>query len=195
VSQDENEDGFEYSPIEPQPEAGSRRISAPVAASVVLGCAAFGTVMGVLLPLHPRVDEHMPQEPADLRLASAKLVDANEASALARSSMGSPSQTAHPEAAVAGRATPVPRAVASAPTAVSTSSVDRLPTSDAGESARLTASDREVVARSEPASLGNRSHHAARAKRLRRILWRRTRVKPVGANIDSFFSSLFSFKM
>jgi len=81
-----------------------------------------------------------------------------------------------------------PPAVAS----VSTGSVDRSPSPGASESAVLTASDRQAAARSEPeVHLTGQRHRAARAKRLRRVLWRRMRSKPLGASIDTFFASLF----
>ena len=81
-----------------------------------------------------------------------------------------------------------PPAVAS----VSTGSVDRSPSPGPSESAVLTASDRQAAARSEPeVHLTSQRHRAARAKRLRRVLWRRMRSKPLGASIDTFFASLF----
>ena len=75
---------------------------------------------------------------------------------------------------------------------VSTGSVDRSPSPGTSESAVLTASDRQAAARSEPeVHLTGQRHRAARAKRLRRVLWRRMRSKPLGASIDTFFASLF----
>jgi hypothetical protein len=52
--------------------------------------------------------------------------------------------------------------------------------------------DRQGGVRAEPTThLVGRSHQLARAKRLRRVLWRRLRSNPSGwAQIDAFFVSL-----
>jgi len=38
------------------------------------------------------------------------------------------------------------------------------------------------------------SHRVARAKKLKRMLWRRPRAKPPGAPVDAFISSIFPTK-
>ena len=91
-------------------------------------------------------------------------------------------QPEQPESVAAGNALPEPHVLAPpAVASVSTGSVDRSPSPGASESAVLAASDRQAAARSQPeAHLTSQRHRAARAKRLRRVLWRRMRSKPPG---------------
>lgn len=178
--------------IEP-PAVASRRVSARLAVSVVVGCVALGWVVGVIRPLHPNVSSvQRVEESANLTLASAKLVENAPAAAQPRPSASLPVQPEHLDSVAAGHATPEPQALApplAAP--VSTGSVDRSPSPGASESAVLVASDRQAAERSVPtAHLTGQRHQAARAKRLKRILWRRVRSKPPGMSIDAFFSSL-----
>jgi hypothetical protein len=180
----------EDSPTQP-PAVGSRRVSARLAVSVVVGCAVLGSIIGVLRPLRPNLPSaHKVEKTANLTLASAKLVESTAGAAQSRPSTGQPKSVA------AGNAAIEPQALAPAPVAsVSTGSVDRSPPPGASERAVLIASDRQGADRSEPTTtLTGRSHQIARAKRLKRILWRRVRSKPLGMNIDAFFASLFAKK-
>ena len=50
--------------------------------------------------------------------------------------------------------------------------------------------DPEGARSDSPSRASGHNHRMARAKRLRRVLWRRTRAKPPGSEVDAFFSSL-----
>src|SRR4051812_11797003 len=71
VSDDQDADAA----IDP-PTGGSRRVSVFVALPVILGCAVFGSIVGVTHPLRSFFPgESRGGEVADLRLASLKLVE------------------------------------------------------------------------------------------------------------------------
>jgi hypothetical protein len=176
------------------PAVGVRRVSMRLAIIVVVGCAVLGLIIGVFYPLRPNIrPAQKAEEPANLTLASAKPVENPPAAAQPRLSTSLPMQPEQPESVAAGNALPKSHALAPATVAsVSTGSVDRSPPPGASQRAVLAASDRQAAARSEPeAHRTSQRHRAARAKRLKRVLWRRMRSKPPGMTIDAFFSSLF----
>ena len=188
IVSDDGEDIAEPSAV------GSRRVSLRLAIAVVLGCAVLGLIIGVLYPLRPNIQPAQKAEaPANLTLASAKLVENPPPAVRPRLSTNPSMQPEQSVSVAAGNTLPEPRSLAPpALASVSTGSVDRSPSPGASESAVLTASDRQAAARSEPeVHLTSQRHRAARAKRLRRVLWRRMRSKPLGASIDTFFASLF----
>jgi hypothetical protein len=175
------------------PAVGARRVSTRLAIIIVVGCAVLGLIVGVLYPLRPNIrPAQNAEEPSNLTLASAKLVENPPAASPPKPSTSLPMQPEPPESVAAGNALPEPHALAPrAVASVSTGSVDLSPPPGASESAVLAASDRQAAARSEPeVHLTSQRHRAARAKRLRRVLWRRMRSKPPGTSIDAFFSSL-----
>ena len=174
-----------------------------VALPVILGCAVFGSIIGVTHPLRsffPGVSRG--GEVADLRLASLRLVEtpsveprkAPETQKEADRAtdkpipVEQPAQSEQPPpmvaASVASHAqSPAPSAVVS----VNTTSVDRAPSPPSED----VAAGRTEDARSDsPSRASGHNHRVARAKRLRRVLWRRTRAKPPGSGVDAFFSSL-----
>ena len=168
------------------PAVGSRRVSTRLAACIVLGCGVLGVIIGVLRPLHsPLPNPHGVEAPGDLKLASARVGDAPAAIQPGLS-------TSHTDQSEAAAASNAPSTIALSATApVSTGSVDRASSSAPSESAVLISPQRQAPVRSEHITAPiSRSHHVARAKRLRRILWRQVRVKPAGAQIEAFFSSL-----
>jgi hypothetical protein len=173
----------EHSSRQP-PAVRSRRIPAHIAISVVVGCAVLGATIGILRPLRPSIpNPQRVEEPASLRLASAKLAENAE-----HSSAVLPE---HPAPIVAGQ--PAPELQTLAPPAaasVSTGSVDRSASSGPSESAALTTSDQQGAARSEPTT--SRSYRIARAKRLKRVLWHRLRSKRPSVDLDAYFAKLFS---
>jgi hypothetical protein len=187
IVSDDGEDIAEPSAV------GSRRVSLRLAIAVVLGCAVLGLIIGVLYPLRPNIQPaQKAEQPANLMIASAKPVEDPPAAGRPRRSTKLSVQPEQPESVGAGDALPEPHSLAPPVASVSTGSVDRSPSPGASESAVLTASDRQAAARSEPeVHLASQRHRAARAKRLRRVLWRRMRSKPLGASIDTFFASLF----
>ena len=91
-----------------------------------------------------------------------------------------------------------PRGPASLPSlvpAVSTGSVDRPQSPGGSGDVAATQGDRRELVPAEGTPLTtNPSRHQARAKRLRRMLGRRTRPKPVGAQVDAFISSILPTK-
>lgn len=172
---------------------GSRRVSVFVALPVILGCALLGSVMGVTLPLRWIFSsEHRDEKPADLTLASVRLV---EDAPVAGQQMLTPDLPAQPEqpevvaaSGVASRAQSMP---SSAVTSVSTGSVDRSPPPAAGEKAALTAPD----GAESPTRLTSQNHRIARAKRQRRMVWRRARSsKPQTSGLELFFAPMFAKK-
>ena len=181
--------------ISEPPPAGSRRVSIRVAIPVVLGCAVLGSVIGVLQPPSAIFASALgDREPVTLSLGSAKLVDHTPASAQPGASIGAPDQ---PDAIAADHvASEPPPMVPSAVASLSTGAVDRSTSQGAGANATLDTSDRKDATRLEsPGHSVSRVHQIARAKRLRRVLWRRVRYYKVpGSGVDKFFASLFSVK-
>jgi hypothetical protein len=175
------------------PENGSRRVSVLIALPVVLGCAVLGSIFGVTLPLRSILpSEH--REPDDLTLAQVRLMDDSPAASQPRPATDLPAPL---EAVVAssvasqGRSSP-----SSAVTSVRTGSVDRLSSPGARENAALVVPAQSDVARAEsPSRATGHSQRIARAKRLRRVLWRRARSsKPQTSELEFLFAPIFPKK-
>ena len=178
------------------PTAGPRRVSVLVALPVILGCAVVGSIVGITHPLR----SFFPGEPRsgelpDLSLSSLKLVETPPAEAQQRPATEKPPATApeQPEAVTAASvASQAQSPASSAVVSVSTGSLERSPP-PVSEDAAPTATDRPDAARTEtPDRVTAQGHPMARAKRLKRVLWRRTRAKPPASAIDGFFSSLLT---
>ena len=169
---------------------GSRRVSVFVALPVILGCAVLGSIMGVTHPLRSIFSsEHRDEKPADLTLASVRLA---EDAPVAGQQMPTPDLPAQPEvvaaSSVASRAQSTPSL---AVTSVSTGSVDRSPPPAASEKAALTAPDHAE----SPTRLTGQNHRIARAKRQRRMVWRRARSsKPQTSELELLFAPMFPKK-
>ena len=179
------------------PATGSRRVSVLVALPVILGCAVVGSIAGVVHPLHSIFsDERRGEEIADLTLASVKPVENAPTAEQQRPSTDLPAQQEQPELVAASSvASQTQSRASSAVASVSTGSVDRSPSPGPSENAALIAPDRPDVAHSESrARMIGHNHRIARAKRLRRVLWRRHRSKPPGSEVEVFFSSLLTKK-
>ena len=203
VSDDQDADAA----IDP-PTGGSRRVSVFVALPVILGCAVFGSIIGVTHPLRSFFPgESRGGEVADLRLASLKLVEtppveprkAPENQKEADKATDKPIPGERPvqseqpppivAASVASHAqSPAPSAVVS----VGTGSVDRAPSPPSEDATPVVADNPEVARSGSPSRASGHNLRMARAKRLRRVLWRRTRVRPPGSEVDAFFSSLLT---
>jgi hypothetical protein len=176
------------------PAIGSRRVSVLVGLPVILGCAVLGSIMGVTHPLRSIFSsEQRDEKPADLTLASVRLV---EDAPVAGQQKPTPDLPARPEvvaaSSVASRAQSTP---SSAVTSVRTGAVDRSPLPGASEKTALIAPEAEQVARPEPAARpAGKSHRAARVKRLKRVMSRRTPPKPKTSELELLFSPIFPKK-
>jgi len=174
-----------------RPTIGSRRVSVFVAVPVVVGCAVLGSIIGTTHPLQSMFPAaRRGGELSDLSLASVKPVDA-AAEAVEPPSEPHGAQPSGPKGAA--------RAPASLPPlvpAMSTGSVDRpLSPGGSGDVAATQGDRRELVPAEGTPLTTNPSRHQARAKRLRRMLWRRGRAKPSpGAQVDGFISAILPKK-
>ena len=192
----DNADGFTYQSA--LSGAGRRRVPMLIAIPVVAGCAALGTLAGMLhsasqpppaeLPTQvlstspgfvesPRVavpSSEAPPAPHDVE-------EGVKASSTYTPVAEPPRQRELPEPASAPAVKPTPENEAPPPThLLKTGSVDQSPQS-LSEDVAL----RPDVTPAEPAT------RAARAKRMRRAHMRRIRPAPPGSSADKFFSSLF----
>jgi hypothetical protein len=176
---------------------GSRRVSGFVTLPVIVMCAVVGSILGVTHPL----SSVLPGEPrgelsSDLSLASIKLVDDSLLGGQQTPPAVSPVQ---PEPAISLSQSESPAAAnAAAPSlapapaiVVSTGSVDRSLPSGASESAALTAPEVPQVAAPDTARPAAQNHRAARAKRLRRVIWRRVPGKQT-SELELLFSPMFA---
>jgi hypothetical protein len=171
------------------PAGGFRRVPMRVALPVILGCAVIGSIAGVMHPLHSNSSNaQRGKDVVDLTLASVKLIESAPAAGPQGPSTDPPAQAESIAASVLSQSrSTAPSAVAS----VSTGSVERSLAPGASDNATLTAPNQPEVMRSDsPNRLTRHSHRMARAKRLRRVLWRRARSTPPGSEVDVFFSSL-----
>jgi hypothetical protein len=172
-----------------RPTFGSRRVPVLVGAPVIVGCALLGSIIGITHPLRSTVPDAQRREPSDLPVAvdkPEKAAQVAETEAVLRSGQaknGSPGSDV---------ALPTPTAPPSAVVAVDTGVVERPPAPIASEDIHSTHGDRPELAPSEGATRSaSPSHRQAHAKRLRRILWRRARVKPSpGGQVGAFISSI-----
>jgi hypothetical protein len=193
-----------------------------VGVPVIIGCAVLGTIIGIIHPLRSLSPHAELGEVIDLRLAAVKPLDGG--SGTAQEAPGPPPGTPQPETPQAGtpqaatlqagtevpknavaRAAPAdlaggPKAAArvsaTAPVtvvAVNTGSDDRPLAPGAGPDVAATQGERPQAANTEGA-MRSPSHRAARAKKLKRMLWRRVRAKPPGAQVGAFISSIFPTK-
>jgi len=161
------------------PTFGSRRVSVRVGAPIIAGCALLGSIIGVTHPLRSTVsDAQRGVEPTELRRGSAT--------------------GQLPETATPLRSEPA-QSTGSGPAArsrLTTGTVERPLSPGPSQDGASTLRDRPDLAASEAAtrSTGPSQRHA-RAKRLRRMLWRRGRAKPSpGAQVDGFISAILPKK-
>jgi hypothetical protein len=197
-----------------------------VGVPVIIGCAVLGSIIGTTHPLRSLSPHAQPGEPIDLRRAAVKPEDGASGTAQEGPSAqpGTP-QPATPQPGTPQPETPQPgtqvprKAVArTAPADLAGASgaaarVD--PTAPVTVVAMNTGSDDRPLApgvdpdvaatqgeRSEGAppegAMRSPSHRVARAKKLKRMLWRRARAKPPsaqpGTQIGAFISSIFPTK-
>jgi hypothetical protein len=187
-------DGFTYQPA--LSGAGRRRVPMLIAIPIVAGCAALGTVAGMLhsasppppaeLPAHalstsPELEESSRPAPPSEAPPAPPSQGAVKASSTYTPVAEPPRQQDVPEPPAAPTVKPAPQNEAPPPThLLKTGSVDQAPQS-LSEDVTL----RPDVAPAEPTT------RAARAKRIRRVHMRRIRPAPPGTSTDKFFSSLF----
>jgi hypothetical protein len=173
----------------PPTPVGSRRVSAFVGLPIVFGCALLGAVVGVTHPLTSFFAGGGPVEGrGDLRLATVKLVEPHPAAIQQKPAVDAPEE---PAAVTAGYvASQSLRAAPTAVVSVSTGSVERSPSAGTSEDGAPVATDRSEVSHSEPTRLTGQSHRAARAKRLRRVLWRQARMGKPKSEFEYLFAPL-----
>lgn len=193
-------DGFTYQPA--RSGASRRRVPMLIAIPVVAGCAAIGTVAGMLQPAPPAPPtEHSAALPAHVLSTSPEVVESSRpapnsaAPSVVPSVLGvakaaspadapvvdPPRQRELPEPAAAPAIKPTPQNEAPAPSLLlKTGSVEQSPQA-IGEDVALRPDNTRVET---PTRL-------ARAKRMRHAHMRRMRPTPPGSSTDKFFSSLF----
>jgi len=173
-----------------RPTFGSRRVSVLVGAPVIVGCALLGSIIGVTHPLRSTVPDAQRRAPADLPVTvdePEKAAQVPETEAVLRSEQAQKTGSTGSDVAL-----PTRTAAPSAVVAVRTGVVERPPAPAASEDIHSTHGDQPELAPSEGATRSaSPGHRQARAKRLRRILWRRARVKPSpGGQVGAFISSI-----
>jgi hypothetical protein len=178
----------------PPTSVGSRRVSAFIGLPVILGCALVGAIVGVTHPLSSIFASGPPGEQrGDLRLATVRLVEPHPTAIQQRSAADVPDEPAAVTAAYVAS-----QSLRSAPTAVvsvSTGSVERSSSAGTSEDGAAPATtDRSEVSHSEPTRLTGQNHRAARAKRLRRVLWRQARIGKPKSEFEYLFAPLLQKK-
>lgn len=166
----------------PAAGSGRRRVSLRIGLLVVLGCAATGSLLGVVLPLRSLFpDAHVAEPPPELSLSSVRLIDEPPASPQKPQATDTPDMPAKPAAAGAQQ----PAA------ALGTGSLDRpLSPGTSERTARTSSEEPEVSIPEAGERILNRNHRAAaRSKKLRRAMARRVARpwKPQTSELEYFF--------
>jgi hypothetical protein len=175
----------------PPTPVGPRRVSAFVGLPIIFGCALVGAVVGITHPL-TSFFAGAGEERGDLRLATVKLVEPHPAAIQQKPAADAPEE---PAAVTAGYvASQSLRAAPTAVVSVNTGSVERSPSAGTSEDGAPVATDRSEVSHSEPTRLTGQSHRAARAKRLRRVLWRQARLGKPKSEFEYLFAPLLQKK-
>jgi hypothetical protein len=189
-----DQDNFTFVPAA---GAGPRRVSVRVALPVILGCAVIGSVLGVTLPLRSLFPgEHVPEQPAELSLASLRLVENPPTAGQKIPSLDPARQAEQPEM-LGTQSVLSPTPISAAPTvALSTGSMVRPLSPGVSDRAALTSPEGQQVSPPESAErLTGPNHRVARAKRLRRVMSQRARVwKPQTSELEYLFGPLLPKK-